>query len=100
MDDLVEQLHVEIDSTLYDYDALFTGGIQKASGTCIRLDSEWRKVCFTLIRMAWDPGIERSLHIKAMQRPGLIQWRIWDPENFCSDRGGVSAKEDAYSGIA
>ena len=27
MDDLVEQFHMETDSNLYDYDALFTGGM-------------------------------------------------------------------------
>ena len=40
-----------------------------------------------LNRMAWDPGIERSLHIRVIQRTGKIQWRIWDPGTFCSDGG-------------
>ena len=99
MDDLLKQLHVETCS-LYHYDALFTSSMKKASRTCIWLDSEWSKVCFTLIRMSWDHGIERSLHIRAMQRRGMIQWCIWDPGKFCSDRGGVLAREDACSGIA
>ena len=40
-----------------------------------------------LDKIAWDPGIERSLHIRAMQRKGKIQWCIWDPGTFCSDSG-------------
>ena len=40
-----------------------------------------------LDKMAWDLGIEKSLHIRAMQRIGKIQWRIWDPGTFCSDSG-------------
>ena len=38
-------------------------------------------------RTAWDPGIERSLHIRVMQRTGKIQWCIWDLGTFCSDSG-------------
>jgi len=38
-------------------------------------------------RSVWDPGIERSLHIRMMQSTGEIQWRIWDPGIFCSIGG-------------
>ena len=38
-----------------------------------------------LDRMAWDPGIERSLHIRVIQRTGKIQWCIWDPGTLYSD---------------
>ena len=56
MDDLVERLHVETNMTLYDYDALFTDGIQRDLGAYTRLDSEWSSGCLTLIKMASDPG--------------------------------------------
>ena len=38
-------------------------------------------------RSVWDPGIERSLHIRMMQSTGEIQWRIRDPGIFCSIGG-------------
>ena len=38
-------------------------------------------------RSVWDLGIERSLHIRVMQRKGKIHWRIWDPGTFCSVGG-------------
>ena len=38
-------------------------------------------------RSVWDPDIERSLHIRVMQRTGRFQWRIWDPGTFCSVGG-------------
>ena len=39
-------------------------------------DGEWSRWSFMLDRMAWDPGIERSFHIRVMQRTGKIRWRI------------------------
>ena len=40
-----------------------------------------------LDKMAWDLDIERSLHIRVIQRTGKIQWRIWDPGTFYRDGG-------------
>ena len=72
MDGLVEKLYVETYSTLYDYEALSTSGTQRASGTFIQFDSKWSKVCLTLIRIAWDAGIDRSLRIMSMLTPKMI----------------------------
>ena len=36
-------------------------------------------MCFTLIRMAWDPGIKQFLHVGIVQRLGMTQWYIWYP---------------------
>ena len=38
-------------------------------------------------RSVWDPGIERSLHVRGKQRSERFQWRIWDPGPFCSVSG-------------
>ena len=46
-----------------------------------------------LDRMAWDPGIEGSLHIKVMQRSGMIQWHIWDPGIPDGDSGDQQSEE-------
>ena len=48
-------------------------------------DGEWSRRSFMLDKTAWDHGIESSLRIRAMQRTGKIQWRIWDLGTFCSD---------------
>ena len=72
MDDLVWNLYVETDNTLYYYDDLSTSAMHRASGTFIQLYSKWSKVCLTLIRMDWDTGIDRSLQIRLM----LIPWMI------------------------
>ena len=50
-------------------------------------DGEWSRWSFMLDKTAWDPGIERSLHIKVMQRIEKIQWHIWEPSTFYSDSG-------------
>ena len=48
---------------------------------------EWSRRSFMLDKTTWDLGIERSLHIRVMQRTGKIQWGIWNPGTFCSDSG-------------
>lgn len=53
--------------------------MQRASGTYILLDCECCNVCFTLIRMAWGPGIEGFLHVGTVLRLGMNQWYIWGP---------------------
>lgn len=52
--------------------------MQRAFGTCIWLDIEWRKVCFTLVMMNCDLGVEGFLHVGTMLRLGMTQWYIWD----------------------
>lgn len=58
MDDSVEQLNDGLIRTLYYHDAPLTDSMQRVSGACTKLDNEWRKGCFMLIKIAWDPGIE------------------------------------------
>ena len=79
MDYSVGKFHGQLGRVLHYHDALLIASMQRASGPCIWLDSKWSKVCFTLIRMAWDPGIKGFLHVKAMLRLGMTQWYIWDP---------------------
>ena len=59
-----------------------------------RWDPEGLLVGWYRERSVWDPGIERSLHIRVMQRIGRFQWRIWDPGTFCSV-GGEHQLEEA-----
>lgn len=40
IDDLLEQLHVETNKTLYYHDALFNDGMRRALGAYTKLDSE------------------------------------------------------------
>ena len=65
----------------------FSESLMKWGTSLAWQDGEWSRWSFMLDRMAWDPGIERSLHIRAMQRTGKIQWRISNPGTFCSDSG-------------
>ena len=76
MDYSVGQPHGELDRVLHYHDALLIASMQRASCTSIWLDSKWRKVCFTLIRMAWDPSIEGFLHVETMLRLRMTQWYI------------------------
>lgn len=52
-----------------------------------RWDSRGLLVGWYSERSVWDPGIERSLHNRVMQRIGKIRWRIRDPRTFCSVGG-------------
>ena len=70
--------------------------MHRASSTCIWLDSQWRKVCFTLIRMDWDPRIEGFFHVETMLRLGMTQWHIWDPGII----GGYSGDQNLEREIA
>lgn len=71
MGDLVEQSHGELVRTLYYHDALLTDGMEMASGACTRLDSEWSKRCFTLIRMAWKPSVSEFLYDRIVMGIGM-----------------------------
>ena len=62
----VRKLHGELYKVMYYHDSILIDNMQRAFGTCIWLDNEWSKVCFALIRMVWDPGIEGFLHDRTM----------------------------------
>jgi len=64
----IRQLHEELDKFLYYDGALLIDCVQRASSTYTWLDNEWSKACFTVIRMAWDLGIEGLLHDQTVQR--------------------------------
>ena len=68
MDYLVGKLHREWGIVPYHHDSLLIDGVQRAFVTYVWQDGEWSRGIFMLDRMAWDPGIEGSLHIRAMQR--------------------------------
>lgn len=78
VDYLVGQLQGELDRVLHYHDALLIDSMQRASGAYTCSDGGWSKGCFTLIRMPWDPGIDRFLPAQIVQRSGLNQWHIWD----------------------
>ena len=62
MDYSVEQLHKDLGRVLHHQDVLLIGDRHMGSNAHIWQDSEWIKGGFTLIRLAWDPGIEGLLH--------------------------------------
>lgn len=64
MGDLVEKLHEKLGKNLYYHDVVLINNMWRDSGSCTRLDSEWNKVCFTLIMMAQDLGVEKFLYDK------------------------------------
>ena len=66
MDYLVGQLHEEWGTMAYHHDSLLTDGVQRDFVTYAWKDGEWSRGIFMLERMAWDPGIEGSLHIMVM----------------------------------
>jgi len=84
VDYLVGQLYGELDKVLHYYDALLIDSMQRIHGTYTWLDSEWSKGGSTLIRVAWDPGIEGFLCVKLVHGTGMIQWHIWDTGIVCS----------------
>jgi len=92
MDYSVEQLHEDLGKVLHRQDALLIGDRHRGSSAHIWQDSEWSKGDFTLIRLAWDPGIEGFIHYRIVQRSGTIQWHIWDPGEVCSDSGGPQSE--------
>lgn len=79
MDYSVGKFHGELGRVLHYHDALPIACMQSAYGICIWLDSEWSKVCFTLILMAWDLAIKGFLHVRTVMRFRITQWYIWDP---------------------
>jgi len=89
MDYLVGKFHGELGRVLHYHDALLIASMQRDSSTCICLDNEWRNICFTLNRMAWDPCIKGFLHVGTMLRLGIAQWYIWDPSSI----GGYSGDQ-------
>lgn len=54
----VGKLHKDLEGVSHHQDALQFGSRQRGSNAPISQDSEWSKGCFTLIKLALDPGIE------------------------------------------
>ena len=52
-----------------------------------------------LDRTTWDPSIDRSIHIRKMQRTRKIQWHIWDPGTFCSVGGEHQREKRLVQGL-
>lgn len=87
MDNLVGLLREGLDMVPHYHDSLLIDGMRRDFGTYTWQGSEWSKGRFMLDMMAWDPGIERFLHDRTIQRSRTIQWCIWDPNIFFSDNG-------------
>lgn len=86
-DYLVGRLHEELGIVPYYHDSLLTDGVQRASDTYAWQDNEWSRGSFMLDKMAWDPGIEGSIHIRVMQRSRIFSGTSQTLAPSCSDSG-------------